>query len=99
MTNPSALAGERFRLVRFHQMPQHDLVAEARVTISIRSNGVILMKREIRLAAVRGDAGPWHDEGWREQLGAEAAKAQGITPEVARDAYLKNGYTLCGEGT
>ena len=95
MAKLSANGRERYRLIRTRLTPTHDLYTEERITISVRSTGAILMKREIKFKPGKLDPdGRWHNFGWKTQLGVAGARKQGLTAEKIRDAYLKNGYEL-----
>lgn len=95
MAKLSAYGHERFRLIKARETPKHDLMSEEKITISIRSDGTILMKREIKFKSDSLNVnGRWHNYGWKRQLSATEARKRGLTAEEARDAYLKNGYAL-----
>ena len=86
---------ELFRLVRSNPTPHSDFTTEERTTVSIRSDGSVLTKLDVRFKPESfNPAGFWHSYGWKKKLGTGEAKKRGITPERARDAYLKSGYTL-----
>ena len=95
MAKLSAHGAELFRLVRSSPTPQSDFTTEERTTVSIRSDGSVLTKLDVRFKPDSfNPTGFWHSYGWKKKLGTGEAKKRGITPERARDAYLKSGYTV-----
>lgn len=96
MARLSAHGTERFRLVKSTPTPHSNVTTEERTTVSIRSDGAILSKWDVRMKPdeFSHPDGYWHSYGWKKSVGTTEARKRHLTAETARDAYLNSGYTL-----
>jgi len=95
MAKLSAHGTERFRLVKSKSSAPPDLTTEERMTVSIRSDGSVLTKLDVKFKPDSfNPTGFWHSYGWKKRLGRTEAAARRLNPEKLRDAYLKHGYLI-----
>jgi hypothetical protein len=90
MTSLSTHGTERFRLVK-SRPPLSDSATEERKTVSIRSDGSVFSNLEVKFKPDSlNPNGRWHSYfGW-----SRVRMVPPLTPEAARDTFLKHGYTL-----
>ena len=98
MAKLSAHGTERFRLVKSKSSSRSDLTSEECITVSIRSDGSVLTKLDVKFKPDSfNPAGFWHSYGWKKRLGRTEAAARRLNPEKLRDAYLEHGYLIAGK--
>lgn len=95
MAKLSAHGTERFRLVKSKSSSRSDLTAEERITVSIRSDGSVLTKLDVKFKPDSFNPnGFWHSYGWKKRLSRAEPAARRLNPEKLRDAYLGHGYLI-----
>lgn len=95
MAKLSAHGTERFRLVKSKSSRPSDLTTEERITVSIRSDGSVLTKLDVKFKPDSfNPTGFWHSYGWKKRLARTQAAARALSPEKLRDAYRRHGYLI-----